>query len=214
MWRLGAVRVSVNEPFQLASGKRSPLYINGRQVIGDPGFVRLFVTTATALLAAREVHYDVVAGGETAGIPYASFLAASLSLPMAYIRKQPKGYGLGRRVEGATLDGRQVLLVEDLITDGGSKVGFLEAIVEAGGRVADALVLFDREQGGCALLARHGVTLHAATDLTTTLDAGVASGLLAAADRAAIDLYLADPDGWPAADREATPEGKAEERSR
>lgn len=196
MWRLGAVRVSVNEPFQLASGKRSPLYVNGRQVIGDPGFVRLFVTSAAALLAARGVDYDVVAGGETAGIPYASFLAAGLSMPMAYIRKKPKGYGLGRRVEGASLDGRQVLLVEDLITDGGSKVGFLEAVAEAGGRVTDALVLFDREQGGGALLAGHSVTLHAVTSLGATLDAGAEAGLLADADRAVIDNYLADPEGW------------------
>lgn len=196
LWRLGAIRVSTDPPFTLASGQRSPLYVNGRQVIGDPGFVRLFVAAAGSVLEAAGARFDVVAGGETAGIPYAAFLAQALSRPMAYLRKQPKGYGMGQRVEGASLDGRRVLLVEDLITDGGSKLGFLDAIEEAGGTVTDALVFFDRQQGGAEVLQGRGVSLHSVTDLATALDAGEATGALAAEARAAVGAYLRDPAAW------------------
>lgn len=196
LWRLGAVRVSVQEPFHLASGALSPLYVNGRQVIGDPAFVRLFVAAAGAVLAAAEVRHDVVAGGETAGIPYAAFLAQAFGMPMAYLRKKPKGYGMGQRVEGALLEGRRVLLVEDLITDGGSKLAFLDAIAEGGGTVEDALVFFDRQQGGQRALSARGVRLHAITDLQTTLDCGVAAGALSADERRTVDRYLESPQDW------------------
>lgn len=196
LWRLGAVRVSLAEPFRLASGQVSPLYVNGRQAIGDPGFVRLFTAAAGALLNAHQVDFEVLVGGETAGIPYAAFLAVGLARPLAYVRKRAKGHGIAGRTEGAALNGRRVLLVEDLITDGGSKLAFLEAIAEVGGTVRDALVLIDREQGGGAQLAARGVTLHAVTNLTAILDVGLALGGLQPGARATIDRYLRDPEGW------------------
>ncbi|MEM7357313.1 MAG: orotate phosphoribosyltransferase, partial [Acidobacteriota bacterium] len=196
LWRLEAVRVSPDEPFRLASGNRSPIYVNCRRVISEPGFMQLWSAAALLICEGRGLEIDAIAGGETAGIPFAAYLAPTLARPMVYVRKKAKGYGIASRVEGHLDEGSRVLLVEDLITDGGSKVGFLEAIRAAGGEVHDALVLFDRQQGGSELLAGHGTRLHAVADRATTLAAGQAAGVLSAAASTTVEEYFADPAGW------------------
>lgn len=196
LWELGAVQVRPREPFRLASGNLSPIYVNCRRVISEPVFLQLFCAAAHRLLERRRVDCDALAGGETAGIPFAGYLAAALALPIVYVRKKAKGHGLANRVEGHLEPGQRVLLVEDLITDGGSKLGFLDALAAAGGEVHDALVLFDRQQGGDRLLGERGVTLHAVVDRATTLAAGEAEGLLSAEERAAVDEYFRDPNRW------------------
>ena len=85
---------------------------------------------------------DVVAGGETAGIPFAAFLAALAKKPMIYVRKQPKGFGRMAQIEGDLKSGKRVLLVEDLATDGGSKLVFIEALKKAEAKVTDCFVIF------------------------------------------------------------------------
>lgn len=178
LWEIGAIRVSTDPPFTLASGATSPLYINCRQIISHPGLVRLFVAAAALTVERRALAIDAIAGGETAGIPFAAFLARELGLPMLYVRKKPKGYGLDARVEGDLTPGARVLLVEDLITDGGSKVGFIEALRAAGGSVEHCLVLVDREQGGDVFLRSHHVALHGLVCLSTALTTGLAHGYI------------------------------------
>jgi orotate phosphoribosyltransferase len=201
LWRAEAVRISPEEPFTLASGKKSPIYINCRRLISSPAFLGLFTAVAHTLVETGRLTFDAVAGGETAGIPFAAYLARDTGKPMLYVRKQAKGYGIASRVEGVLPAGRsgqppRVLLVEDLITDGGSKIGFIEALREAGAVVDEALVLFDRQQGGGDLLGDHGVQLTAVTDLATTLGAAETAGTVAAEALAAVRAYLADPEGW------------------
>ncbi|MCP4653811.1 MAG: orotate phosphoribosyltransferase [bacterium] len=196
LWEYEAVVVRPDHPFRLASGNHSPIYVNCRRAISEPTLMALFSTTARLLSERRGIRSDVIAGGETAGIPFAAFLASSLARPMVYVRKQPKGHGIASRVEGHLAQGASVLLVEDLITDGGSKLGFLDAIEEAGGRVRDVLVLFDRRQGGAALLAERGVRLHAVTDRDTVLAAGESAGVLSQSARRAVDAYFRDPAVW------------------
>ena len=195
-WEAEAVRVDSERPFELASGNRSPIYINCRLLISDPRFMRLYTRAARAVLGSADVSLDAVGGGETAGIPYAAYLASDLDLPMLYVRKQAKGYGIASKVEGRLEPGWRVLLVEDLVTDGGSKLGFIEALRAGGATVADALVLFDRRQGGERLLAEHGVRLHSVTDLATTLEVGEADARLSSEASAEVERYLSDPAGW------------------
>ncbi len=195
-WELEAIRVRLEEPFQLASGNHSPVYVNCRRVISEPGFMQLFNTTAMLICQRRGVSADVVAGGETAGIPFAAYLAQVLSRPMVYVRKKPKGYGIASCVEGLVQAGDRVLLVEDLITDGGSKLGFLDAIAASGGVVEDVLVLFDRQQGGSELMATRGTRLHAVADRQTTLAVGEAAGLLSAEACRSVHAYFSDPAQW------------------
>lgn len=191
LWEIGAIRVSVDPPFTLASGASSPIYVNCRQAISSPGLVRVFVAAAALMLSRRGVAIDAVAGGETAGIPFAAFLARELGLPMVYVRKKPKGYGLNARIEGDLHHGDRVLLVEDLITDGGSKLGFVEALREVGAVVEHCLVLFDREQGGQELLAEQAVSLHAVVGRQAALALGVGAGFVDEAGRTAVDVYFA-----------------------
>lgn len=196
LWRYEAVRVRPDEPFRLASGNSSPLYVNCRRTISEPAFMDVFVAAARLIWERASIDADAIAGGETAGIPYAAYLAAALSRPLVYVRKKPKGYGTDARLEGHLEPGSRVLLVEDLITDGGSKLGFLDALAEAGATVRHALVLFDRQQGGAATLAARGVELSSITDLETTLRAGEEAGLLTPDARRSVDDYLRDPAAW------------------
>lgn len=198
LWEQGAVKVNSRKPFTLASGNVSPIYVDCRTVIANPRFMALFSAIAAMLVERRSVDVDVVAGGETAGIPYAAYLAQSLGKPMIYIRKKPKGYGTASRIEGALTAGSRVLLVEDLITDGGSKLGFLDAISEAGCSIDHVLVLFDRQQGGAALLATRDVELHAVTDRSTAFAVAGASGLITDDERLSTEEYFRDPEAWHA----------------
>ena len=144
LWHLGAVKVNVEKPFRLTSSNYSPIYINCRQLISSVSFMDLFAAASRQLLGQRGAEFDVIAGGETAGIPFAAFLARSFCRPMVYVRKAAKEHGTASRVEGSLESGGRVLLVEDLITDAGSKLSFIQGIQDAGGDVKDVLVVFDR----------------------------------------------------------------------
>jgi orotate phosphoribosyltransferase len=198
LWERQAVRFATGEPFQLASGNRSPIYINCRTILSDATFMRLFAAFAASLVERHDIRADAVAGGETAGIPYAAYVAGAISRPMVYIRKKAKQHGIASRVEGALQPASDVLLVEDLITDGGSKLTFVEAVAEVGSRVSDVLVLFDREQGGEQILGEHGIRLHAIAGMDQTLEVGHENGFLSTEQLQSVRAYLDDPRSWHA----------------
>lgn len=178
LWNIGAIRVDFQKPFTLASGRNSPLYVDCRSLLSFPE-VRSRAVEGLARLAAP-LEADGVAGCETAGIAWAALLAAALGLPAAYVRRAPKGHGRRQRIEGAVQKGQRWLLVDDLVTDGGSKVEFFEPLVEAGARVEHCLVLFDRQAGGRAFLKSHGIELHAVATLRRALEVGQKEGRVTA----------------------------------
>ena len=197
-----------DEPFTLASGQPSPTYIDCRRLIGFPRARAMLMDhlAITAMRGAGLEAFDVIAGGETAGIPFAAMVADRLALPMAYVRKKPKGYGRNARIEGPMKEGDRVLLVEDLTTDGGSKLSFVDAIRETGATCAHTAVVFSygifpqTEK----TLGDHGVTLHA---LCTWWDVLAVARERRAFDAAVLDEvyeFLDDPEGWRAA-RAAAP---------
>jgi orotate phosphoribosyltransferase len=196
LWELQAIQVNVAQPFQLTSGNWSPIYVNCRRVISDSAAMDIVASFAHWILQSEHVEADMLAGGETAGIPFASFLAARLGKPMVYVRKRAKEHGLRGLVEGRVERGQRVLLVEDLITDGQSKLDFIGALREAGGIAEDCLVLFDRLQGGREMLAQNGVRLMSITDLNAALAFAGKQGRVAEPDLAEIHAYLADPRAW------------------
>ncbi|MCC0037452.1 MAG: orotate phosphoribosyltransferase [Brucellaceae bacterium] len=141
---IDAVHFRADAPFTFTSGLASPVYIDCRKLISYPR-IRSAVMDFGASIILRDVgfeQFDAVAGGETAGIPFAAWLADRLGLPMQYVRKKPKGFGRDAQIEGALKDGARVLLVEDLTTDGGSKIKFAEAIARTGARVTDTFAVF------------------------------------------------------------------------
>jgi len=144
MLEVKAVHFSQDKPFVFTSGWASPVYIDVRKLISYPR-VRSAVIDFAAATIVRDVgfeQFDTVAGGETAGIPYAAWIADRLSLPMQYVRKKPKGFGRGAQIEGHIEEGARTLLVEDLTTDGRSKVNFCTALRDAGAIVDNVFVVF------------------------------------------------------------------------
>ncbi len=141
---LNAVHFNSVSPFTLTSGLKSPVYIDCRKVISYPKARRIIINFFRDIIV-NKIGLDKVeslVGGETAGIPFASFLATKLDLPMHYVRKKPKGFGVNTYIEGNNIEGKRVLLIEDLTTDGGSKIKFCDSIRNAGAIVEETIVLF------------------------------------------------------------------------
>ncbi len=141
---IDAVHFRSDEPYTFTSGLASPVYIDCRKLISYPR-IRGALMDFGASVVMRDAgfeQFDAVAGGETAGIPFAAWLSERLALPMLYVRKKPKGFGRDAQIEGALADGARILLVEDLTTDGGSKIKFAEALRTAGATVTDTFAVF------------------------------------------------------------------------
>ena len=159
-----AVHFNSTEPFIFASGLPSPVYIDCRKLISFPRIRSTLMDflTVTVMRDAGFEAFDNVAGGETAGIPFAALVAERLALPMTYVRKKPIGYGRNARIEGSMTEGQRVLLVEDLTTDGGSKLSFVDAIRETGADCAHTAVIFYYGifPETIETLKGHGVSLH------------------------------------------------------
>lgn len=188
------------DPFILTSGRASPVYIDCRKLIAFPRARRRLMKMAAAMLEERVgfESLDVVAGGETAGIPFAAWIADHLMLPMAYIRKKPKGFGRDARIEGDVKKGDRVLLVEDLATDGGSKLSFVDGIRQAGAECAHTFVIFHYGifKEGIAELEKNGVTLHALATWWDVLAVAREEAYFAEDDLAQVEAFLNDPVGW------------------
>jgi len=144
LWEIKAVHFNASQPYKLSSGMASPVYIDCRKLLSFPR-VRSTVMDFAASVVLRDAgfeQFDCIAGGETAGIPFAALLADRLGLPMIYVRKQPKGHGRNAQIEGNMPEGSRVLVIEDLTTAGGSMFKFIDAIRAAGGIVDHGMALF------------------------------------------------------------------------
>ncbi len=189
-WEIGAIKVSVDKPFRLVSGKTAPLYIDCRMLISYPLQRGIITSYAQWYCVENQLAFDCIAGGETAGIPFAAWLAEKMGKSFIYVRKKPKGYGTTSQMEGKIDSKHTVLLYEDLITDGQSKINFIEGIRNAACRITDCLVLFDRQQGGELLLREQGVQLHSLITVTDCLRVGEEQHRLSADEAIVIKNYL------------------------
>jgi orotate phosphoribosyltransferase len=195
-----AIHIRPSQPFTFTSGTASPVYVDCRKVISFPRARRAIIDMAVAKIE-REIGFesiDAVAGGETAGIPYAAWIADRLGLPMLYVRKKPKGFARNAQIEGEFKPGARVLLVEDLASDGKSKVAFVEALRNAGAQVTDAMVVFfySAFPGGLGILDKIGVRLHALATWKEVLEVAGTNQKISAADLAEVRTFLADPIKW------------------
>ena len=129
--KIGSVNFDFKKNFTLTSGLKSPVYVDCRKIISFTKERDLIIDKAIQYLKDNSIDNDIIAGGETAGIPYAAFLSQKLKKPMVYIRKKKKGFGINKQIEGQFKNKSSALLVEDLATDGGSKINFVNAMREA-----------------------------------------------------------------------------------
>ncbi|MBI1214783.1 MAG: orotate phosphoribosyltransferase [Alphaproteobacteria bacterium] len=195
-----AVHVNTEKPFIFTSGWASPVYIDCRKVISFLEPRRKIIEHAVATLAAEcdLSKVDYIAGGETAGISYAAWISEELSKPMLYVRKKPKGFGRGAQIEGEMKDGARVLLVEDLTTDGGSKIAFAEALRDGGAVVSDVFSVFfyGIYKESPALFEDAGLSLHYLATWRDVLAAAKARKLVTDAQFEEVEKFLAAPAEW------------------
>ena len=137
-----SVKFSFNNPFTLTSGLKSPVYVDCRKIISFVRERNIILDFANKYFEENKIEFDLLAGGETAGIPYAAFLSERLQKKMIYVRKKPKGFGKDQQIEGYYKKGQKAILIEDLATDGGTKIIFIEALRKSGLKVSDIFVIF------------------------------------------------------------------------
>jgi len=194
----GAFLIRPNAPFRLTSGLLAPIYINCRLILGHAR-ARADIADALAADVAKQ-GADIVAGGVTAGVPFATLVADRLVLPLTYVRPQPKSHGTGGQIEGAEVAGRKIVLVEDLITSATSIVLFTNALRAAGATVEHASVVFARMTDAAQpALDELGMSLSVLCDMETLLAMAQEEGVASVAAIAEVRAYLADAEGWSAA---------------
>ncbi len=188
--RIGAVLIQPDDPFTWASGIQSPIYTDNRLALGHPDVRRRLRDAFAATLRQHEIAPDVIAGTATAGIPHAAWLADHLDLPMVYVRSKPKGHGRGNQIEGPLHTGQSVVVVEDLVSTGGSSLDAVAALREAGAEVRAVLAIFSYGlERAHRAFADAEVPLHVLTDLDALLGVAVEEGRLDPSQREAVGAW-------------------------
>src|SRR5215469_1978035 len=195
-----AVLFNPDQPFTFTSGRVSPVYVDCRRLISFPRARTTLMDLASDLIK-REIPtgtLDAVAGGETAGIPFAAWISERLDLPMLYVRKKPKGFGRNAQIEGEMAEGARVVLVEYLASEGTSKLNFVRAIRQAGGVIDHAFVIFNY---GIfpqieTSLAAEGITLLALANWWDVAQTAERLGHFKPGQYEAVKSFLEDPEAW------------------
>ncbi len=195
-----AVHFRADEPYKFTSGLASPVYIDCRKLISYPR-LRSTMMDFAASMVLRDVgfeQFDAIAGGETAGIPFAAWIADRLSLPMLYVRKKPKGFGRNAQIEGVLEEGTRVLLVEDLTTDGGSKLKFAEALKLAGADIRNTLAIFyyDIFPETLQKLENNGLKLHYLATWWDVLSVAKSKNYFDKKTISEVENFLNEPLNW------------------
>ncbi len=196
-----SVLFNAREPFTYTSGKQGPVYVDIRRLIAFPEARSTLMDLGAQVIKQKMGDLDYVAGGETAGIPYAAFLAERTKLPMLYVRKKPKGFGRMAQIEGALeKDKPRILLVEDMTTDGGSKRVFVDALRAAGATVEHIFVIFHYGifPASEKTMKEMGVTLHSLCNWWDVLAVAKNKDYFDSDTLKSVEAFLNNPEGWSA----------------
>ncbi len=193
-----SINFSFNNYFTLTSGLKSPVYVDCRKIISFTKERDFIINKSIQYLQEIGISNELIAGGETAGIPYAAFISQKLNKPMIYIRKKPKGFGINKQIEGEFKQNQSALLVEDLATDGGSKITFVNAIREAGLIVKDIFVIFyyDIFDFKKSDLSKLGVKIHSLCTWRNVVTYLEKYKIYNESEIISLKEFLNDPQGW------------------
>ena len=193
-----SVKFSFENHFTLTSGLKSPVYVDCRKIISFIDERELIMNEALSYFEKNKIQFDLVAGGETAGIPYASIISEKIKKPMIYVRKKPKGFGQNQQIEGHFKEKEKAILIEDLATDGGSKVVFVEAMRKAGLIVNDIFVIFyyDIFNLENSVLSKLNVNIHSLCTWKDILSVIEKKNIYKENDIKNLKKFLSNPDDW------------------
>lgn len=194
--KIKAVKLSVVNPFTWASGMRSPIYCDNRIVLSHPE-ARNMVKNGFVQMALAFGGFDVVAGVATAGIPHGALLADALNLPFVYVRDKPKSHGRQNQIEGELQPGQSVLVIEDLISTGGSSMKAIDALQEAGATVVGILAIFTYGfQEASDLFERRNIPMQTLSDYDRLLQEALDLNYISTSDLESLKIWRRDPKNW------------------
>ncbi|WP_270621903.1 orotate phosphoribosyltransferase [Weissella viridescens] len=192
-----AVKLQPNDPFTWASGLKSPIYTDNRKTISFPKVRQLIANGLADLVKEKYPDATVIGGVATAGIPHAAWVAEVLDLPMVYVRSKPKDHGAGKQIEGVLSDQDQVVLIDDLISTGGSVLGAVDAVRREGSQVAGVLSIFSYELPAADKnFAAAKTDFAPLTTYSALLEVEKASGQMSDADLDVLQDWRVDPSAW------------------
>jgi orotate phosphoribosyltransferase len=184
-------------PITFKSGIKSPVYCDNRRFPFWPEQWAKVIRGFEGLIAERGIAVDVVGGVEAAGIPHSAALGFAMRVPSVFIRKELKEHGTKKRVEGGDVSGRRVVLVEDLVTTGGSSLAAIEALRTEGAVVSDCLAIISYDfPEAVEMFANAGVQLHATTTFSVVLEYAMERGMIDEADAGVVRDWLDEPRSW------------------
>ncbi len=195
---IGAVRLSVHQPFTWTSGIKSPIYCDNRMVYSHPDARDFIVDALASRVKNLHIPADVVAGTATAAIGWAALVADRLKLPFVYVRSKAKEHGAQKRIEGDLKENQHIVVIEDLISTGGSAVSTADALrMEGKGIVTDVVSIFSYE----LLSAREkaleaGLHFHPLSTLHTLLDVALDQDRLIDEEAELVEQFAHDPEHW------------------
>lgn len=194
-----AVELSPAKPFTWASGLKSPIYCDNRLTISYPEIRTRIAQGIAAQIKDRYPDAEVIAGTATAGIPHAAWVAAELNLPLVYVRSKPKDHGQGRQVEGVLPNGAKTVVIDDLLSTGGSVLKAVTAAQNEGAQVIGVAGIFSYQLPQLdANFQEAGIPYTTITNYTELLDAAVEENYVTAEDRAVLADWRQDPQAWGA----------------
>ncbi|WP_454192056.1 orotate phosphoribosyltransferase [Paenibacillus sp. Marseille-Q7038] len=189
-----AVALRPNDPFTWTSGIKSPIYCDNRLTMSYPEIRDLIAESFATLIREQYPDTEVIAGTATAGIPHAAFVAQKLDLPMIYIRDKAKGHGKENQIEGLVKEGQKVIVIEDLISTGGSSIKAAQAVEQSGAKVLAVLAIFsyqlDRAVNG---FEEAGIALQTLSNYSALLDVALREGAIAEQDIALLRSWRENP---------------------
>lgn len=196
---IGAVFLRPDEPFTWASGIRSPIYCDNRLILSEPGVRRRVEASLAEMIRGTYPEVEVLMGTATAGIAHAALAADLLDLPMGYVRSGAKGHGRGNQIEGRLQEGNKVVVVEDLISTGGSCLEAAETLRSAGAEVLGIAALFSYNMSKAGeRMAEAGLGYQSLSDLDTLVEVAESSGRINSDQASSILRFRDDPQGWSA----------------
>ncbi|MDQ6418939.1 orotate phosphoribosyltransferase [Paenibacillus sp. LHD-117] len=194
---IGAVALRPNEPFTWTSGLKSPIYCDNRLTMTYPDIRDMIAEGFATIIRERYPDAEVIAGTSTAGIPHAAWVAQKLNLPMAYIRDKAKGHGKQNQIEGRIAPGQKVVVIEDLISTGGSSLKAAQAVREAGGEVAAVLAIFTYQfDSATQSFADEGFQLDTLSNYSALIEEAAQQGVIAQNDVTTLQAWRKDPQSF------------------